>query len=247
MRLSTIQTNLKLGNVDKNVEKIFDFLKRAKPNSLVLLPEMWSCGFDNKHLDKHVQRTKNIYKELKKLSKEKQLVIAGTLPEKNKKGIVNKGFIIDCGNVIHRQDKVKLFKPTKEHKFFVSGNSRFDIAESSMGNLGMMICFELRFPNISYTLRRKGVEIILVPAQWGKSRKEHLEILSKARAVESQSFVVVSNTVGKIGNVEYAGASGIYSPWGETLVFSNEEEGLFETEVDLADIYKVRKKIKMDY
>ncbi len=247
MKLAILQINLELGNIDSNVKKVFSFLKSAKNGSLVLLPEMWSCGFDNENLEKHAIFTKDIYKELKKISMEKCLVISGTLPEKSKSGIVNKGFIIDCGKIIYKQPKVKLFKPTREDRYFVAGKSKFDIAETSSGNLGMMICFELRFPNISYTLRRKGVEIILVPAQWGKSRKEHLKILSRARAIETQSFVMVSNTVGKIGNVDYAGASGIYSPWGEVLSFADEEEGLFEADVDLSDIYKVRKKIRMDF
>ncbi len=247
MKIATLQVNLELGNVKKNVEKIFSFINQVSSGSLLLLPEMWSSGFDNKNLETHASYTKNIYRELKKFSKERCVVIAGTLPEKSRKGIVNRGFIIDCGNIIYKQAKVKLFKPTREDRFFVAGSNKFDIAETSAGNLGMMICFELRFPNISYTLRRKGVEIILVPAQWGKSRKEHLQILSRARAIETQSFVVVSNTVGKIGSIEYAGASGIYSPWGEVLSYADEEEGLFETDIDLADIYKVRKKIKMDY
>ncbi len=247
MKVGTIQANLELGNIEKNKNKIYNWLEKVESGSLILLPEMWSCGFDNENLEKHATYTKSIYKELMEISKNKCIVIAGTLPEKTKKGIINRGFIIDCGMIIYKQAKVKLFKPTREDKYFVAGKSKFDIAESSAGDLGMMICFELRFPNISYTLRKKGVEIILVPAQWGKARTEHLKVLSKARAIEDQTFVVVSNTVGKIGNVEYAGYSGVYSPWGEELVNAKEEEGLFETDIDLTDIYKVRKKIKMDF
>ncbi len=246
MNVYTIQVNLKLGDIEANKEKIYPLIKKARSRSLVLLPEMWSCGFDNENLEKHVKQTPKLYKELKKISTEKNLVIAGTLPEKTKKGICNKGFIIDNGEIIKKQPKIKLFTPTGEDKYFVAGKNNLDITESSAGNLGMMICFELRFPNFSYTLRKKGVEIILVPAQWGKARKEHLEILSKARAIETQSFVVVSNTVGKIGKESYAGSSGIYSPWGETLAFSNNEEGIFRANIDLAEVYKVRKKIKMD-
>ncbi len=246
MKVYTVQVNLKLGNIDQNREKIYSLLEKVDRESLVLLPEMWSCGFDNENLNLHAERTKDIYKELKKISREKSIVIAGTLPEKTKKGIANRGFVIDCGDIVFKQTKVKLFRPTGEDKFFVKGKSKFDIAETSVGSLGVMICFELRFPNISYTLRKKGVEIILVPAQWGKERKKHLEILSQARAIENQCFVIVSNTVGRIGNVEYAGSSGIYSPWGDTLVHANSDEGIFETDIDLTDIYKVRRKIKMD-
>ncbi len=245
MKVYSLQINLEPGNVESNVEKVFSYIKDIDKNSLVLLPEMFSCGFDNDNLEKHVKKTPEIYNLLKEFSKEKNCVISGTLPEKSKGNIYNKAFVIDNGDIIHKQAKVKLFKPTGEDRYFKAGKN-IDVVESSSGNLGIMICFELRFPNISYTLRKKGVEIILVPAQWGKPRKEHFEVLSKARAIENQSFLVSSNTVGKIGDLDYAGSSGIYSPWGETLAFLDNEEGLIEADINLNEIYRVRNLIKMD-
>lgn len=245
----SLQLNLELGNVESNMQKIYDILysKKIKPDSLVLLPEMFSCGFDNENLFEHSKKTPKIYRELQKISKEKKLVIAGTIPEKKKNDIYNMGFIIDNGEITAKRPKIKLFTPTNEHKYFKSGkNSHIDITESSAGNLGFMICFELRFPNISYHLRKKDVEIILVPAQWGKERVEHLKTLSKARAIETQSYVIVSDTVGKIGEVEYAGHSAIYSPWGEILDIEKNDEGIVWADIDLDEVYKVRNKIKME-
>ncbi|RMD47789.1 MAG: nitrilase, partial [Aquificota bacterium] len=214
--------------------------------SLLLLPEMFSSGFDNENLETHAKETAKIYKNLKKISLDKNLVISGTLPEKSKNGIYNKAFVIDNGEVIFKRAKVKLFTPTGEDKYFKAGKNNFDIVESSVGNLGIMICFELRFPNISYTLRKKGVEILLIPAQWGSSRKEHLEVLSRARAIETQSFCIISDTVGKIGRVSYAGSSAIYDPWGEKLAFIDDKEGIIEADINLNEVYRVRKKIKMN-
>ncbi len=245
MKVYSLQVNLKLGDIQYNIEKIFSYIKNIEKNSLVLLPEMFSSGFDNENLEKHVKETPYIYKQLKQFSKEKNAVISGTLPEKSRGNIYNKAFIIDKGEIIYKQAKVKLFKPTGEDKFYKAGKT-FDVAETSAGNLGIMICFELRFPNISYILRKKGVEIILVPAQWGKPRKMHFEVLSKARAIEDQCFLVASNTIGKIGDIEYAGSSGIYSPWGETLAFIDNEEGLIEADIHLSEVYKIRNQIKMD-
>ncbi|MEJ5173478.1 MAG: nitrilase-related carbon-nitrogen hydrolase, partial [Hydrogenothermaceae bacterium] len=221
--------------------------RKIKSNSLVLLPEMFSCGFDNGNLYIHSRKTPKIYRDLQKISAEKSLVIAGTVPERKKNDIYNMGFIIDNGEITAKRPKVKLFTPTDEHKYFKSGRNNFDITESSAGNLGFMICFELRYPNISYHLRKKDVEIILVPAQWGKERVEHLKILSRARAIETQSYVVVSDTVGRIGNVEYAGHSAIYSPWGDILDMERNEESVVSADIDLDEVYKVRNKIKMEF
>ncbi|MEZ0323022.1 MAG: nitrilase-related carbon-nitrogen hydrolase [Hydrogenothermaceae bacterium] len=249
MFIYSLQLNLKIGDIDSNLEKIYSILnsKKINSNSLVLLPEMFSCGFDNENLYTHSRKTPKIYRELQKISIEKSLVIAGTVPERKKNDIYNMGFIIDNGEITAKRPKVKLFTPTDEHKYFKAGRNNFDITESSAGNLGFMICFELRYPNISYHLRKKDVEIILVPAQWGKERVEHLKILSRARAIETQSYVVVSDTVGKIGNVEYAGHSAIYSPWGDILDIEKNEEGVVSAEIDLDEVYKVRNKIKMEF
>ncbi len=245
MKAYALQVNLRLGDINYNTDKIFSFIKDIEKNSLLLLPEMFSSGFDNENLEKHVKETPKVLKHLKAFSREKNAVISGTLPEKSRGKIYNKAFIIDKGEIIYKQAKVKLFKPTGEDKFYKAGKN-FEVAETSVGNLGIMICFELRFPNISYTLRKKGVEIILIPAQWGKPRKMHFEVLSKARAIEDQCFLVASNTTGKIGDIEYAGSSGIYSPWGETLAFVDEEEKLIEADIHLSEVYKIRNQIKME-
>ena len=246
----SLQLNLELGNVESNIKKVFDILKsdKIKSESLVLLPEMFSCGFDNERLLDHSRKTPKIYRELQKISHDKKLVIAGTLPERKRNDIYNMGFVIDNGEITGKRPKIKLFTPTDEHKYFKAGkNIHLDITESSAGNLGFMICFELRFPNISYNLRKKDVEIILVPAQWGKERAEHLKILSRARAIETQSYVIVSNTVGRIGDLEFAGNSAIYSPWGDILDIERNEEGIISAEIDLDEVYKIRSKIKMEF
>ncbi len=245
----SLQLNLDLGNVEKNMQKIYDILnsRKIKSESLVLLPEMFSCGFDNENLLEHSKKTPKIYRELQEISKKKNLVIAGTVPERKKNDVYNMGFVIDNGEITAKRPKIKLFTPTDEHKHFKSGkNIHIDITESSAGNLGFMICFELRFPNISYHLRKKDVEIILVPAQWGKERVEHLKILSRSRSIETQSYVIVSDTVGKIGEVEYAGHSAIYSPWGDILDIEKNEEGVVWADIDLDEVYKTRNKIKME-
>lgn len=247
MKAYSLQLNLELGNIDKNLEKVISYLDYIEKNSLVLLPEMFTCGFDNENLEKHSKETPKVYKLLKKLSREKSLVISGTVPEKNRYGIYNKAFVIDNGEITFKRAKAKLFTPTGEDKYFKAGKNNFEIAETTAGNLGIMICFELRYPNISYTYRKKGVEILLVPAQWGLSRKEHLETLSKARAIETQSFLILSDTTGKIGKVSYAGSSAIYSPWGEKLAYLDNEEGIIEADINLNEVYRVRKKIKMEY
>ena len=117
--------------------------------------------------------------------------------------------------------------------------------ETQFGRLGLVICFELRFPEFAQQLRKKGMEILLVPAQWGKLRTDHFRTLQKARAIETQCFTISSNTTGKI-DIEYAGHSSIYDPWGRELICAQEKEGLFSADVDLSEVYKTREIVPME-
>lgn len=249
MYIHSLQLNLRIGDTGYNLDRVYSILssRKIRPGSLVLLPEMFSCGFDNHNLAYHAKLTPKVYETLQKISREKSLVVAGTLPEKKKNGIYNMGFVIDGGEITARRPKIKLFTPTEEHRYFKAGKNNIEITESSAGNLGFMICFELRFPNISFHLRKKDVEIILVPAQWPKERVEHLKVLSRARAVETQSYLVLSNTVGSIGGVEYAGHSCICSPWGDILDINKNDEDVVSAYIDLDEVYRVRNKIKMEF
>lgn len=240
----SLQINLKIGNIEENLKKIKKYIKEISDNSIFVLPEMFSSGFDNENLKKHSKETPKVLKNLMKISKDKSLTVVGTLPENIKGKIFNRAFIIDNGNLIYKQSKIKLFTPNGEDKFF-NGGRKLKVVDTTKGKLGILICFELRFPNLAYKLRKEGVEIIIVPAQWGRARKEHFEVLSKARAIEEQAFLISSNTVGKIGDLEMAGSSGIYSPWGKTLDFADNEEKLLYGELDIKEVYLVRRAIKM--
>ncbi|RUM61723.1 MAG: nitrilase [Persephonella sp.] len=244
MKAYSLQINLKLGDVENNLKKIEKYLFNISNNSIFVLPEMFSSGFDNENLDKHTKKTPTILRWLEKVSNEKRLTIVGTLPEKVKGKIFNRAFIVDNGKIIYKQSKIKLFRPTGEDKYFHSGK-RLKVVETSKGKIGILICFELRFPDLVYKLRKNNVEILVVPAEWGKSRKKHFEILSRARAIEEQTFVITSDVTGQIGDIEMAGSSGIYSPWGDIIDFEDEKERLLEGILDLKEVYKVRRAIKM--
>lgn len=250
MRLYIVQAHLELGNVEFNKEKIFSYLTNAR-NGIALIPEMFSCGFDNENLLEHTKKTKTVRKGLEKISLENDLIVAGTLPKNVDGEIYNTGFVIDKGKLIYEQEKNKLFSLTNEQLYFAQGKEKFDVVESSFGKLGLLICFELRFPKISAVLRKKGAEVLLIPAQWGKGKPgkdktHHFTTLLKARAIELQLFVIASNTVGKI-DIEYAGHSSIYDPWGNELVCAENKEGLFSAKLDLEKVYRTRKEIPIEY
>jgi len=243
-KLASLQISLS-DRVEENVEKVFSFLEALGRDTLVLLPEMFFCGFDYGRLEGFADTSEEVLKELRSISKERKLLMGGTVPERTERGIENRAFLLQDGEILGKRSKVKLFSPFDEDKYFVPGKEN-PVFETRVGRVGFLICFELRFTDMVLDLKRKSIDILLVPAQWGYARREHLRVLSKARAIELQSYVIVSDTWGEHAGTRYAGQSAIYSPWGEVLAFSEKGDTLLVAEGSLERVGEVRKSLPMD-
>jgi predicted amidohydrolase len=141
------------------------------------------------------------------------------------------------GRLIHRYDKIHLFKPAAEHQYFHRGNSirAFTVGHGALRlKAGVVICYDLRFPELIRNLALQEMKLLIVPARWPRSRDDAWYALLKARAIENQIFVVGCNAIGKEGGYSYA-----FDPLG-MLVFSNrkKQNRLFNTFT--VDIERVR-------
>ncbi len=244
MRCYSFQFNVELGNVEKNVNKVLKALKDVEEGSFVVLPEMFMCGFDYERIKEHAQQTPQVLKELAKLSKEKDLLIVGTYPVLEKDKLYNRAVVLLEGEIIGKRDKIKLFPLYDEQRHFSPGKEN-PVFETRYGKIGIVICFELRFCKIFNELRKKECQIILVPSMWGDKRKQHLKVLTQARAIETQSYVILSNACGKTGDEQYAGSSCIVDPWGNILACAQDEELLISANIDLKEVEKVRRYLPM--
>lgn len=83
--------------------------------------------------------------------------------------------------------------------------------------MGVIICYDLRFPELARQLAMDGAQVMFVVAEWPTPRRRHWTSLQVARAIENQMYVVSSNNVGSLNDVEYAGASMIIDPWGDDI------------------------------
>ena len=97
----------------------------------------------------------------------------------------------------------------------------------------MIICYDLRFPELSRRLAVEGAQVICVPAQWPKPRQEHWRTLLRARAIENQLYVVSCNACGIIGKLDLFGMSLIIDPKGELLGEMGENEGEIIAPLDI--------------
>lgn len=235
IRAAAIQFNVKQGDVDANLAYVREALTRAAAQGvqLAVLPEMWSTGFAYKNLNELAKRTAGIVEELLELSCRLKLVICGSMPEPdgvNK--VFNTIFLIDNGKLAGTYRKIHLFSLLKEDLAFAGGD-KWLLADTSIGKVGVIICYDLRFPELTRRLAVEGAQVICVPAQWPKPRQEHWRALLRARAIENQLFVVSCNACGLIGKLDFFGMSMIIDPKGEVLAESGEEEGEIVAQLDL--------------
>ena len=234
IQAAAIQFNVKQGDVDANLAYIREALARvaAQGANLALLPEMWSSGFSYKNLNELALRTQGIVDELLELSARHKLVIIGSMPEPNGAKVFNAVHVIDNGSLVGVYRKMHLFSLLGEERAFSGGDSWL-LAETSIGTVGVIICYDLRFPELSRRLAVEGAQVICVPAQWPKPRQEHWRTLLRARAMENQLFIVACNACGIIGKLDFFGMSMIIDAKGEVLAEAGEREGEVVASLDM--------------
>ena len=113
------------------------------------------------------------------------------------------------------------------------------VFKTRLAKMGMMTCYELRFPEMARILALQGAELIVVPTAWlaGRMKEEHLHVLAKARALENTVFVAVASQTGRI----FTGRSLVVDPFGVSVCDAGEEEGLTMAEIDTDRVSRVRK------
>lgn len=131
----------------------------------------------------------------------------------------------------------------KESDKFHPGNDVAPLINSGDAHFGMMICYDLRFPEMARMLALAGANIFVAPSGWvqGDLKVEHWQTMIKARALENGCFVIAPNQVGNI----YTGHSMAVDPLGRTLVDLGETVGMEVIELDLKLVNEVREKLPL--
>jgi omega-amidase len=197
-------------NFEENLQNLVLHIKNSPQDSLIVAPELCLSGYAYENMDNAVKITNLAIPLLNNLAQDK--IIALTMTTKIEKKYFNTLFVFSKGSIVHTQSKHNLFPLGEEEKYFTSG-SKDDIKIIKIDGLKIasLICFELRF--IEHWKKLQGADIILVPAMWGKIRKEHYETLTKALAITNQCYVIASDSA----NDDMAKSSGIINPFGEEL------------------------------
>ncbi|OQY16165.1 MAG: carbon-nitrogen hydrolase [Desulfobacteraceae bacterium 4572_35.1] len=225
VNVAIAQFNIALGDVDKNLATASAAINRAAARGarLIVLPEMWSSGYDYRHLAQLAERTPHVLLALQALSLDHNMTIVGSLPEKVGDSLYNTAYVVDGGKEIGSYRKLHLFSNMGEDRFLAAGQ-RSCVVPTSVGRLGLAVCYDLRFPELFRKMALEGADIICLPAEWPKPRQEHWRTLLRARAIENQLFVAAANCCGIQGKLDFFGMSLLISARGEVLAEGQEKD-----------------------
>jgi nitrilase len=155
------------------------------------------------------------------------------------------------GECVARYDKIHLFDALVEsggdeaynESGTIESGEEIIVAETTFANIGMSVCYDLRFPELYRSMHAHNVSIIAVPSAFtATTGKAHWKSLLRARAVENLCFVIAPNQGGKhINERETWGHSMIIDPWGEILALVDEGPDIACAELDMEKLTKLRK------
>ena len=181
-------------------------------------------------------------------AKKNSIQVIGTLYEKSPKPdrVYDTSFLIEKnGKVVSTYRKIHLYDALgfKESTKLYPGSSIAKPTKTSVGKIGMMICYDLRFPEMSRILASSGSEILVVPSAWvkGKMKEEHWLTINKTRAIENGCYVISPDQVGNI----YCGRSVVVDPYGKILLDMKKKEGIGIVDISLDEVKQVRKKLPL--
>lgn len=248
MKVSIIQMDIKYKNIEKNYLKLKKMIEKVE-GDVVILPETWTTGFfPRENLQEYSDLNGERLKEfISKMSKEKNInVIAGSIINKAKDNkIFNTCYIFErSGENIASYSKTHLFSPMHEDKYFEKGN---EIVTFLLDGVlcGIIICYDIRFLELTRILSLKGIKILFVVAQWPIERIEHWKLLNRVRAIENQIFVVGVNACGIVEDVKFGGNSLVVDPWGKILCQLGENEEVLTITLNLDELKEIREKINI--
>lgn len=248
MKVSCLQMNMELGNPAKNFRSAKGLICEAMEGSpdVLVLPETWNTGFFPKDTlgEMSCKDGAEVKEHIGSLARQFGVnIVAGSVSNVRGGKVYNTAFVFDRqGSCIAQYDKTHLFTPMGEDAFYTAGDHlcRFTLDGISCG---LIICYDVRFPELVRSLALPGLDMLFVVSQWPESRIFHLRTLTTARAIENQMFVACCNSCGVAGDTVYGGSSAIIDPLGDTLALAGTTETVIAADCDMDILTLIRGRI----
>ncbi|MBD5192779.1 MAG: nitrilase family protein [Bacteroidales bacterium] len=208
---------------------------------LVVLPELFSTGYCNSRdtiCELAETISGNTVTRIKQWASEHNCAFAGSFLCRVGDSFFNRAFFIEPGGDETYYDKRHLFSLSQENTLYTHGTSPFRTVRYRGWNISMIVCYDLRFPAWSRNIGG-NYDLLIVPANWGKSRQYAWQHLLIARAIENQAYVIGINRSGTDDYGTYDNTSVIIDPKGYPLE-STETNRIIKQTLHLSRVKEIR-------
>ena len=257
MKIALLQMPVTLEK-DDNLKCAEEYIRTAAKDGadIAVLPEMFCCPYSNDHFAKYAEPANGrIWNFLSgEAEKHSIYLVGGSMPESENGKIYNTSFVFDRkGTQIARHRKAHLFdididggQSFHESKTFAAG-SDVTLFDNEFGRIGLCICFDMRFPEMSRLMALDGAKMIIVPAAFNMTTGPmHWEMLFRQRAVDDQLFTAgIASARDENGPyVSYANTI-LCSPWGKVIARADKGAEIITATIDFDETEKARSQLPL--
>jgi predicted amidohydrolase len=245
MRVTSIQLEIKGRSKEETLENVLRLFERVPPSDIILLPELWTCGFfsfDRYWTDSEPLDGPTVKAIQQKASELNSYILMGSFVERDGQNLFNTSLLLDPrGRVQARYRKIHLFGYQSDEKRLLKRGEEVVVSETPWGKAGLSTCYDLRFPEFFRKMVDEGATYFLVVSAWPAARLEAWILFNRVRAHENLAYLFSCNCTGINQGKRYAGHSLFVSPLGQILADGGETESIVSMEVDMEAVSSIRK------
>ena len=241
----------------QNIKKAKSFITQSVSENVdfIVLPEMFNCPYSNDKFIEYCEEESSSYtlnKISKSASENNVYILAGSIPEKDNDKIFNTSYLFDKnGLIIAKHRKMHLFdidvkdKITFKESDVLTAGDAVTVVDCDFGKIGIGICYDVRFLELSRLMAEKGAVILIYPGAFNMTTgPSHWELLFRSRALDNQVFTIgVAPALNRNASYHSYGHSIAVNPYGEVIRQADDKEQLIVCEIDLSEAEKVRDEI----
>ncbi|MGB7630686.1 MAG: carbon-nitrogen family hydrolase [Candidatus Deferrimicrobium sp.] len=245
--ISLCQMDIAVGNPTVNLTTAHRMVEEAsrRGSRMVVLPELWSTGYNLPEIGEMAEREQAGWlKQVSGWAREFGLYLyAGSLAEREGSQTYNTSRLFGPdGRELAAYRKIHRVPMLDEEKYLAAGD-RGVVCPVAPLPLGMLICYDLRFPELARLLVLGGARLLVVPAEWPAARTGHWRTLLQSRAIENQCYVAGVNRIGSSNGVLFGGHSALIDPWGQRVGEAGEYAVILTLPVRPAVVDEVRRQV----
>jgi predicted amidohydrolase len=244
MRVTSIQIEMGDSLKEENIEAALDLVDHAPPSDLILLPELWPCGYFSFH--RYLSDSETIDGPIVSAFRGKAATLGihllmGSLVLREDENLFNAALLLGPdGGIMAQYRKIHLFGYQSEERKLLKPGEKPVIVDLPWGKAGITTCYDLRFPELYRMMVDQGASLFLVPSAWPLARLDAWRLFNRARAHENLSYLFSCNCAGSGEGKAFAGHSMIIDPGGEVLAEGGEDACYVTAEIDPGRINTVR-------